>query len=79
MIHTHSMALCLAVAEHTQHTSSHQLSLSSWVAWYWSNMKQQPIHENIDSDIFSEWSENQDICLKPTVWTIAFPRSWGHD
>ena len=51
MIHTYLMALCLAVAEHEQHYFHHHINYLS-AAWYWSNMNQQPMHENIECGSF---------------------------
>ena len=53
MIHIYSMVLCLAVAEPKRTYCHHRISCLS-VEWYWSNMNQQPMYENIESDIFSE-------------------------
>ena len=51
MVHTYSMALCLAVAEHKQHICHHRISCLL-AEWYWSDTNQQPMHENIESDTF---------------------------
>ena len=49
MIYTYKMVLCLAVAEHKQQICHHCISILS-IAWYWSDINQQPMHENIESE-----------------------------
>ena len=42
-------------------------------------MNQQPMHKNIESEIFRNNQKFQIAFLKPTFSTIAFPWSWGYD